>query len=668
MSEPVARLSRLESGSHNYFDYEAAFVRNIGWVTPHEQEALRSKRVAIAGLGGVGGSHLLTLTRLGIGRFNVADPDRFELANFNRQAGASLKYVGRSKVDVMAELASDINPELSIRKFSEGVDRNNLDKFLADVDLYVDGLDFFAVATRRAVFARCAAAGIPAVTAAPLGMGAAVLNFLPGSMTFEEYFQLQGHNEEEQLLRFLLGLSPAMLQMGYLVHPAAVDLAAHRGPSTAMACETCAGMAATEALKILLGRGKVLAAPRGLQFDAYRNRLVRTWRPGGNRNPLQRLGLAIARRQLSRTRTNAVSRIHVREDLSPMEQILDMARWAPSGDNTQPWRFELKGGLEVVIHGHDTRDHCVYDLKGHASQIALGALLENIGIAATRHGLRAEIAVRIDQPETHPTFNVRCVPDSAIKPDPLYPYIPVRATQRRPMSTRPLANREKSALESAAGSSYSVYWLEGLSNRLKVAKLLYLNAGLRLTLPEAYQVHSSVIEWNARFSEDRIPDLAVGLDPLTTRITRWAFSDWTRLRFLNTYLGGTVLPRIELDVMPSLSCAAHFLIVGTTPPRTVDDYVAAGRAVQRVWLTAMSLGLWQQPEVTPLIFSGYVREEVQFTKDSQSYRLAERVAANLGNVVPAETVPSAVWMGRIGAGPAPTARSVRLPLERLIVS
>jgi hypothetical protein len=58
-------------------------------------------------------------------------------------------------------------------------------------------------------------------------------------------------------------------------------------------------MAATVALKVLLGRGEVLYAPRGLQFDAYRNKLVRTWRPGGNRNPLQRLALFIANRRFA---------------------------------------------------------------------------------------------------------------------------------------------------------------------------------------------------------------------------------------------------------------------------------------------------------------------------------------------------------------------------------
>jgi hypothetical protein len=67
-----------------------------------------------------------------------------------------------------------------------------------------------------------------------------------------------------------------------------------------MACQLCAGIAATEALKILLGRGGVVAAPTGLQFDAYRNKLVRTRRPGGNRHPLSRAVMAMMRRKLAR--------------------------------------------------------------------------------------------------------------------------------------------------------------------------------------------------------------------------------------------------------------------------------------------------------------------------------------------------------------------------------
>lgn len=280
------------------FDYDVAFSRNIGWVTEAEQHLLSQKRVAIAGMGGVGGFHLLTLARLGVEKFNIADLDVFELANFNRQAGASIGSIGRQKADVLAELARDINPRCEISVFPHGVTSDNLTQFMREVDIYVDGLDFFAFQARQMVFAYCHANGIPATTVAPLGMSAGLLNFMPGRMSFEDYFQLSDRPELEKAVRFLVGLAPALIHRHYLADPGRVDLKARKGPSTVMACQLCAGVAATEALKILLGRGKVWAAPHAIQFDAYRNRAAHTWRPGGNRHPINRLAIAIAKRQL----------------------------------------------------------------------------------------------------------------------------------------------------------------------------------------------------------------------------------------------------------------------------------------------------------------------------------------------------------------------------------
>jgi molybdopterin/thiamine biosynthesis adenylyltransferase len=282
------------------FDYQQAFARNIGWVTPAEQQALRGKRVAIAGMGGVGGNHLLTLARLGVSHFRIADFDRFDLANFNRQVGAMMSTLDQPKAEVMARMARDINPQVEVEIFGAGVDESNLRAFLSGCDLYVDSLDFFAFDIRARTFALCAEMKVPATTAAPLGMGAAVLTFMPGQMTFEDYFQWGSHDEVEKAIRFVVGLAPAGLHRPYLVVPEAVNFGERRGPSTFMACQLCAGMAATEALKILLRRGKVLAAPWGMQFDAYRNKLARTWRPGGNGNPLHRLMIAIGRRQFAR--------------------------------------------------------------------------------------------------------------------------------------------------------------------------------------------------------------------------------------------------------------------------------------------------------------------------------------------------------------------------------
>ncbi|MEW6983594.1 ThiF family adenylyltransferase [Colwelliaceae bacterium 6471] len=283
------------------FDYNKAFSRNIGWVTEEEQQKLKNKRVAIAGAGGVGGVHLLTLARLGASNFNISDFDDFEVHNFNRQSGAFMSTLGEQKVDVMERMAKDINPESDIKSFPEGIFEHNVDEFLKDVDLYVDALDFFALQARKTVFKKCYEKNIPVITAAPLGMGCAFLCFMPGKMTYEEYFRFEDKKtEEEQLIQFLIGLSPAMLQRNYLVDESRVSFKEKRGPSTPMAVNLCAGIAETYALKILLNRGPIVCAPRGLHFDAYRNKFVKTWRPFGNAGILPKIMFKIAKKVVAK--------------------------------------------------------------------------------------------------------------------------------------------------------------------------------------------------------------------------------------------------------------------------------------------------------------------------------------------------------------------------------
>ena len=279
------------------FNYEEAFSRNLGWVTKEEQQVLRGKTVAIAGMGGVGGIHLLTLARLGVSRFHIADQDIFEVVNFNRQVGAMMSTVGRPKIDVLAEMALDINPELQITKFEQGVTDENVDDFLKDVDFYIDGLDFYVLDIRRKVFSLCAELAIPSLTAAPFGMGAAFLIFMPGKMTFEEYFCLEGLNAIDQQIHFALGLAPKGLHKKALIDPSRFNFSAHTAPSIFMGCEFCAAVAGVEALKILLARGKVYAAPFYQHFDGYSGRWKRGWLPGGNRNLMQWFKILALKRQ-----------------------------------------------------------------------------------------------------------------------------------------------------------------------------------------------------------------------------------------------------------------------------------------------------------------------------------------------------------------------------------
>ena len=97
-------------------------------------------------------------------------------------------------------------------------------------------------------------------------------------------------------------LAPALQVSQRRPRPVLLDLAAKHGASTIMGCMLCAGVAGTEALKILLGRGEVLAAPWSVHYDAYLNRLSRLHRPGGNEHPRQRRTLDQARKALGMSR------------------------------------------------------------------------------------------------------------------------------------------------------------------------------------------------------------------------------------------------------------------------------------------------------------------------------------------------------------------------------
>lgn len=350
-----------------------------------------------------------------------------------------------------------------------------------------------------------------------------------------------------------------------------------------------------------------------------------------------------------------------------IEQILDLARWAPSGDNTQPWRFEILDDRRFVVHGFDTRDAVVYDIDGHASQIALGALLETIEIAASQYGLRPSVTRRAGLPDTKPTFDLELNSNDGEQGNPLAEYIRTRSVQRRPLSPKSLRPSQKAALEASIGSDLRMQWFDGTAAKLKVAALMFLNAKLRLTMPEAYEVHRSVIEWNAKFSVDRVPEAAVGLDPLTARLMRGVMKSWDRVHFMNRYLAGTWVPRIQLDFIPSLACGAHFVIFAEREPQTVDDFVAAGRVWQRFWLTASQHSLWLQPEITPIFFSMYVRRNKRFSKASGMWEQAVAISKGFERLVGTERAAKAVFMGRIGAGKGPVSRSLRLPLEQLLV-
>ncbi len=123
--------------------YEELYTRNIGFVDENEQAILRKSRVAVLGVGGMGGVVGQVLARAGVGALSILDKDAFEPSNNNRQVYADSASWGRLKVEVTAEAIRRINPEIDVR-VEHHFGRDNVDRVLAGVDVAINGMDELA--------------------------------------------------------------------------------------------------------------------------------------------------------------------------------------------------------------------------------------------------------------------------------------------------------------------------------------------------------------------------------------------------------------------------------------------------------------------------------------------------------------------------------------------
>jgi molybdopterin/thiamine biosynthesis adenylyltransferase len=278
------------------------FSRNIGLLTEDDQQKLLEARVAVAGAGGVGSIHMLTLARLGVGKFSIADPDIYEAVNISRQYGAATSTLGEKKVEVMARMLKDINPYAEVAVLPEKIDEGNVQSFLEGANIFVDGIDFFEIDARRLLFKQARENGIYAITSAPLGFGATLQVFSPRGMSFDEYFGISNTMDSlEKIASFAAGLAPQPYHIQY-IDMSKVSLKRKTGPAVSPACTLAASIVATEVVKILTGRGKVRAVPYYMQIDLMRGKFRIGCMRSGGKNLMHRL-----RRQLILRKARALS-------------------------------------------------------------------------------------------------------------------------------------------------------------------------------------------------------------------------------------------------------------------------------------------------------------------------------------------------------------------------
>ncbi len=264
------------------FDYDEFTMRNIGFVTPDEQARLRAAAIFVAGVGGMGGACLASLVRAGVGRLGVADIERFELSNLNRQVFANLDTVGHEKATASAEAVRRINPQATLEVL--GVEWTaRLDGIAASYPVIVNGCDDIAATVALYRAARTHGATVIDAYAAPLP---SVTVVRPGAPCPEERlaYPTRGRpwdelTEDETRGAFLKELEYVLTHSSSASHidlRVAADVAAGKRSRMSFApmVITTGNLMAYEALQAAMGRNS-RTDHRGWFFNPYRARVER---------------------------------------------------------------------------------------------------------------------------------------------------------------------------------------------------------------------------------------------------------------------------------------------------------------------------------------------------------------------------------------------------------
>ncbi|GBE10579.1 molybdopterin-synthase adenylyltransferase [bacterium BMS3Bbin12] len=139
------------------------------------QERLRDSHALVVGVGGLGGPAALYLAAAGVGRLTIADPDRVELSNLQRQIALRTADLGRPKVEAARATLRALNPLVEVRALADRLAGAALRACVADADVVLDASDNFA--TRFDVNCACVDTGTPLVSGAAIRMEGQVAVF-----------------------------------------------------------------------------------------------------------------------------------------------------------------------------------------------------------------------------------------------------------------------------------------------------------------------------------------------------------------------------------------------------------------------------------------------------------------------------------------------------------
>jgi hypothetical protein len=630
--------------------------RNRNKLTREEQARQRRLRIGVVGLSaGHTIAHVLAMEGLA-GEIRVADFDTLELSNLNRIPGSVLD-LGVNKAVVAARRIGEIDPYLRVLTIPEGITAENLGSFLDGLDLVIEECDSLDVKLlvreaarerRIPVLMETSDRGILDVERYDLEPDRPIFHGLLPGLHSSDLEGLTIQQKAPYVLRIL----------------GAADVSSRGAASLLEVGETITGWPQLGS-EVTLGAATAAAAVRriGLTGELPSGRVrfdVEEVLSGILPVVIDANSDPDYESEAEFTSGIAAAELSSPEGADPIDLIVDAARWAPSGGNIQPWRFEAdESQIRLYLVPERTT---TMDVLHRGSYVAIGAALLNARVAAASLKNLGECQLFPEGSPSHHVATLMVGDSTDYELAPLEPRVRTRVANRQMGDAGTVDEEIVKALTRGVEREGAKLLLATTRDRIDgMADLLAESDRIRFLLPTLHREMVGELRFPGRDSLDE------GLDVRTLELSPPEMAALELLRrpdvmeHLADWRAGQGLGARTRAVVGSSSALA----VVTVPRSDPAWYVRGGSAVERMWLTAELHGLAVQP-VSPVFL--YAVDEKDFLRlgGERHVDTLFDLSKRFNEFWDLDDDEHVALLLRLSHAPPPSTRSARLPLSELL--
>jgi tRNA A37 threonylcarbamoyladenosine dehydratase len=644
--------------------------RNQYKITREERDLLAQKKIGVIGLS-VGQSVSVTLAMERVGtELRLADFDVLELTNLNR-IRSGVHNLGLPKVYVVAREIAEIDPFITVKCFPAGLSEENMDDFFTaggKLDMLVEESDGFDIKILSRYKAR--ELGIPVVMEAndrctvdverfDLEPQRSILHGLVDHLDVNILKTLKTNEEKIPYMLDVVGLetSSARLKASMLE----IDQTITTWPQLASSVIMGGGIMGDVIRRILLNSYNE-SGRYHVDIEELIGNTVKT-----SEAPL--IEYPKAEELTTDNMQRAISTLtpHRSSDLlddQVIEQIVEAALLAPSAGNNQPWKWIFHDRSLYLFHDV-VKSMSWLDEQHFISHIAFGTAIENVSLKSAQLGY--EISYQLFPLPTEQRL-IASIQFKKMglnkKANDLVDFIATRHTNRKKGFQEAIIPEQLDLLKSIGEETPNVnVSITNKKNDIEsIAEIVAAFEKIRFMHARG---HYDFFTHEIRWRDDNSEPITEGLDiktlelSLSQEIGLKVASNKNVIALLNEWHKGDGLKKISSDTIKASSAIG----IITMPEFSSKNWIEAGRAVQKIWLTASKYDMAFQPISAPLFFHLKMKYDTNHALSEANFIELTNQYNKLIHVFPELSKNEGVFLFRIAKSDAPTSRSLRRPLK-----